>query len=106
MAKYLVESTLTTEGTKGLLAEGGTKRKQVIEKAIGDMGGKLEALYYAFGDRDMIVIVDMPDSVSGAAINLQIAAAGIARNKTTELLTPQEIDKAARKTTSYRPPGG
>jgi uncharacterized protein with GYD domain len=69
------------------------------------MGGKLEAFYYAFGDSDAFVIVDAPDNATTAAISLAVNSSGAVALKTTPLLTPEEIDQAAQKTVSYRPPG-
>ena len=69
------------------------------------MGGKLEAFYYAFGDSDAFVIVDAPDNATTAAISLAVNSSGAVTLKTTPLLTPEEIDQAAQKTVSYRPPG-
>ena len=72
---------------------------------ILSMGGKVEAFYYAFGETDLYAIVDMPDNVSVAAFALTIAASGAVSLKTTVLMTPEEIDKAVKKSPSYRPPG-
>ena len=58
-----------------------------------------------FGDPDVFVIVDAPDNVTTAAISLAVGSSGAATLKTTVLLTPEEIDQAAQKTVSYRPPG-
>ena len=106
MGKYLIEFSYTREGAKGLLAEGGTKRREAVEKAIKGAGGRLEAFYYAFGEDDGLVIADGLDNVSVAAVTLAVAASGAAGVKTTVLLTPEEIDQAVKKTNSYRPPGG
>ena len=105
MAKYLVEATYKSDGLKGLLAEGGTKRREAAAKAIKSAGGKVEAFYFAFGQSDAIVIVDLPDNVSAAAVSLAINASGAVTTKTTVLLTPGEIDEAAKKSVSYRAPG-
>jgi uncharacterized protein with GYD domain len=105
MAKYLWQANYVGEGLKGLLKEGGSSRRAVVEKIIGSMGGKLEVFYYAFGETDLYVIVDMPDNVSVAAFALTIAASGAVTLKTTVLMTPEEIDKAVKKTPGYRPPG-
>lgn len=106
MPKYLIEATYTAEGVKGLIAEGGTRRREAIESAINGLGATVESFYYAFGDYDLVVIADAPDSVSVAALNLQVAAAGGARTRTTVLLTTQEIDEAANMAVGYRRPGG
>lgn len=105
MPKYLVQANYVGEGLKGLVKEGGSSRRAAVEKLFGSLGGRLEAFYYAFGDTDLFVIGDVPDNVSAAALSLIVNAAGGATTKTTVLLTPEEIDAAAKKTPSYRPPG-
>ena len=104
MAKYLITASYTAEGAKGLLKDGGTKRRQAAEQAIQSSGGKLEAFYFAFGDYDAFIIVDAPDHASIAATSVAINASGAVRTKTVVLLTPEEIDQAVRKGISYRAP--
>jgi len=105
MAKYLVQANYVREGVKGLLKEGGSSRRAAVEKLIKSGGGKLETFYYAFGETDLYVIMDMPDNASMTALALTVAASGIINLKTTVLMTPEEIDTAAKKTPIYRPPG-
>ena len=105
MPKYLWEVSYTAEGTKGLMKEGGTKRRAAVVKALQAVGGKLEAFYYAFGNYDVYAIADIPDYESAAAFSLAINASGAARLRTTVLLEPAEIDAATRKSIAYRPPG-
>ncbi len=105
MPKYLVQANYVSEGLKGLLKEGGTSRRDEVEKAITSVGGTLEAFYYAFGETDAYIIAEAPDNVSAAALGLMVNASGTVTCKTTVLLTPQEIDEAAKKTPSYRAPG-
>jgi uncharacterized protein with GYD domain len=105
MAKYLVEANYIGDGIKGLLKEGGTSRRAAVEAAAKTVGGSVEAFYYAFGETDAYVIIDIPDNVTTAALALTIAATGTVTLKTTALLTPEEIDQAVKKSPSYRPPG-
>jgi uncharacterized protein with GYD domain len=105
MPKYLIEAMYTAEGAKGLLAEGGTKRRDAAVKAIKAAGGKVETFYFTFGKSDAIVVVDLPDNVSAAAASLAINASGVVATSTTVLLTPAEIDEAAKKSVPYRGPG-
>ena len=105
MAKYLFQASYTKEGLKGLFEEGGTSRRKAVEKAIEGMGGKLEAFYYAFGFADVVGIADLPDNVAASAFSLLVAAAGGATVQTTVLITPDEVDKAVKKSIDYRPPG-
>ena len=105
MAKYLVTGSYTSEGLKGLLKEGGSGRRKAVEDAVKSMGGHLEAYYFAFGDNDVITIVDVPDHVTAAALAIGISSTGTVGTKTTVLLTPEEIDQATKKTLSFRPAG-
>ena len=105
MAKYLFEVSYPPEGVKGILKEGGSKRRHVVEEAIKANGGKLEAFYFAFGKYDAYLIIDVPDNVSVAATTMVVNASGGASVRTTVLLTPEEIDQAAKKTVNYTPPG-
>lgn len=106
MSKYLVRASYTAEGTKGLVrGGGGTARRAAVERMMESVDGKVEGFYYAFGDDDAYVIVDAPDNISAAAVALTVNASGAAVVKTTVLLTPEEMDQAARKTVKYSPPG-
>jgi uncharacterized protein with GYD domain len=64
------------------------------------------AFYYALGDDDVFVIVDLPDNTTAAAISLAVNAIGAVQIKTVPLLTAEEVDEAAKKSIDYRPPGG
>jgi uncharacterized protein with GYD domain len=105
MSKYLLQVSYTADGIKGLLKDGGSKRRQVADQAIKSAGGTMEAFYFAFGDADAVVIVDAPDHASVTAASLAINASGFVRSRTTVLLTPEEVDQATKKTVSYRGPG-
>ena len=69
------------------------------------VGGSLESFYFAFGDSDAFVVVDLPDNESAAAVALTVNATGAATVKTVVLLTPDEVDAAAKRSVDYRPPG-
>ena len=105
MPKYLIQASYTQEGLKGLLKEGGTSRRSAVEQLARGLGGSIEAFYYAFGDADVFVIVDMPDDATASAIALTIGATGSVSLKTTVLITPETVDDAVKKTVDYRPPG-
>ena len=104
MPKYLISATYAADGAKGLLNEGGTARRDAMAKLCAELGGELEACYYALGNDDGYVVVDLPDQVTMAALNLVINASGAGRASTTALLTPEEVDEATRKPINYRPP--
>jgi uncharacterized protein with GYD domain len=105
MPKYLLQANYTRDGVVGLIKDGGTRRRAVVENLLKSVGGSVEAFYYAFGDTDLFAIVDTPDDVSMTAISLTVAAAGGATIKTTVLMSAEEVDEAAKKTPMYRAPG-
>jgi uncharacterized protein with GYD domain len=105
MPKYLFQGSYTVEGLRGLLREGGTKRREVAEQLVTQHGGRLEAFYYAYGSDDFFMIADMPDSVTTSAVSLAVNATGAVSFKTIVLITPEEVDAAVKKSVSYRPPG-
>jgi uncharacterized protein with GYD domain len=105
MPKYLLQVSYTAEGAKGVLKDGGSKRREAARAAISSVGGTMEAMYFAFGDNDVIVIVDAPDAASVIASSLALNASGAVTSKTTVLLTAEEVDAATKKSASYTPPG-
>ena len=105
MPKYMIQASYVGEGLKGLLKEGGTKRRDTVAQVIEGMGGTLESFYYAFGDYDVVGVAEMPDNVSSVAFSMMVNASGVINAKTTVLLSPEEIDQATKKVVDYRPPG-
>jgi len=105
MAKYLIQANYIGEGIKGLLKEGGSSRRKVVDELLASVGGRVESFYYAFGDIDAFVIVDVPDNVTAAAVALTVGASGAVTLKTTVLMTPEEVDQATKKSPAYRAPG-
>lgn len=105
MPKYLIEASYTAEGLRGLQKDKASGRKQAVTKVVEGLEGKLEAMYFALGERDVILIVDVPDIVTGAALSLGVSASGLVRTKSTALLTVEETDRALAKRVTYRAPG-
>ena len=104
MPKYLFEASYTQEGLQGLLKEGGTQRREVVENLAAALGGSVEAFYYAFGDYDIYVIANLPDDASATAASLVVGASGAGSVKTTVLIPPETVDDASGKAVNYRPP--
>ena len=105
MAKFLLRATYTVDGIKGVIKEGGSSRRAAAQKAVESVGGRMEAFYYAFGEDDAYVIVDVVDNAAAAALSMTVGATGAVRVRTIALVTPEEIDKAAKANVSYRAPG-
>ncbi|HSV01107.1 MAG TPA: GYD domain-containing protein [Roseiarcus sp.] len=105
MPKFLFEARYTSEGAIGLAKEGGASRREAVKKHLDALGGKLESMYFAFGDVDCFVIVDLPDNVSAAALSLAVNESGLIATKAIVLLTPEDMDKAGKKKVRFRGPG-
>jgi uncharacterized protein with GYD domain len=105
MPKFLIEASYTLDGVKGVQKAGGSSRRDAVAALAESVGGRLESFHFAFGDHDAYVVVDFPDNESAAAVALTVNAAGGATVRTVLLLTPEEVDAAAKRSVDYRPPG-
>lgn len=105
MPKFLVEARYLPEGFKGLAKETPSGRKAVVAQVAKNLGGKLDAMFFSLGENDAIMIFDMPDAVSAAALSCAACASGVVRTKTSILLTAAEADDAFAKPVNYRAPG-
>ena len=106
MPKFLFEGRYSPDGVKGLLKDGGSGRREAVQKLIASVGGRMESMYFAFGGTDVYIIAEMPDNAAAAAVALAVARSGKASANTIVLMTPEEIDAATKKSATYRPPGG
>jgi uncharacterized protein with GYD domain len=105
MPKYLVEASYTATAIKGLKSEGGSARVAATQALVEALGGKLECFYFAFGDTDAFIVVDLPDNTTVAAVQMAVNGSGMISSRTVVLLTPSEIDEAARRDVPFIPPG-
>jgi uncharacterized protein with GYD domain len=106
MPKYLIQGAYSPQGLKGVLKEGGSKRREAAEQLIKGTGGRLEAYYYAFGSDDFVIIAELPSNVDAAALSMAVNDSGAVQSRITVLITPEEADQATKKmkTVKYRPP--
>lgn len=106
MPKYLVRASYTAEGLQGLQKDKASGRKAAVSKALENLGGKLECIYFAFGEDDVLVIFDLPDNVAAARLAVAVGASGLVRTRTTPLLTVEEADQAlGAPDIGFRAPG-
>ena len=88
MPKYLCQGSYTDQGLQGLLKEGGSQRRAMVEQLAKDLGGKLETFYFAFGSDDFVILLDLPSNVDMAAVAMVANASGGVKSRITVLLTP------------------
>jgi uncharacterized protein with GYD domain len=105
MPHYLQQVAYSQEGWKALVANP-QNRIEAVRPAIEKLGGKIEAAWFSFGDYDVVIIVDLPDNVSAAAIAMAFAAGGACKSvQTMPLISPDEAMQALKKAgkSGYRP---
>ena len=104
MTKYLFEANYVGDGIKGLMREGGTKRRDAVGGP--QIGGRLarQLLLRLWGHRRPGRL-RYPRQANAAALSLMINSTGAVNLRLKPLMTPEDIDEAAKKTPSYRAPG-
>lgn len=106
MALYLVQVEYTPEAAAALV-NNPQDRSETIRPSVEKLGGKLEHFWISLGKYDTAVVVQMPDPVSAAALELAVLAGGVCKSIiTTPLLTVQEGMEAMKKAAAsgYKPP--
>jgi uncharacterized protein with GYD domain len=76
----------------------------MVEQLAEEMGGKLEAFYYAFGGDDFVIILDLPSNMDMAATAIAAQASGMVKSRVTVLMTPEDVDQAVKRKVDFRPP--
>jgi uncharacterized protein with GYD domain len=105
MPRYLFIGKYTAEGARGVIKDGGSRRREVAEKLMSSIGGSVEAFYFGFGEDDFYLIADLPDHAAAAAASLTVGASGALGVRTVVLMTAEEVDEAAKRSVDYWPPG-
>ena len=106
MGLYLMQVAYTSSAVKALVGKP-QARKDVVEKVLASVGGKLVSFHFCFGDYDVVLIADLPGNDAAAAVALATSATGaISKFHTTVLMTAEEGVSAMTKAgkVSYTPP--
>ncbi|HXG66662.1 MAG TPA: GYD domain-containing protein [Blastocatellia bacterium] len=107
MAYYLLQGAYTSEAW-ATLVKNPADRIEAIRPVVEKLGGSVENAWFAFGEYDVLVIMQMPDNISAAAFALAVAAGGAFKaHKTTPLMTIADGIEAMKKAagSGYQPPG-
>jgi uncharacterized protein with GYD domain len=107
MARYLVQASYTADAWAAMV-ERPEDRSVSVRRMVQHAGGHLECFYLAFGDHDVVAIVEVPDNIAAAAVSMAAAAGGGLRTiRTTPLLTPEDALAAMgrARTVEYSAPG-
>lgn len=105
MTHYLLQIAYTPE-TWAKMVQNPQDRAEAVRGPVEKLGGKVERFWMAFGEYDVIGVVEMPDNVAAAAFSMAIAAGGACKDvKTTPLMSTQQGMEALRHaaTCGYQP---
>lgn len=97
MASYLLQVAYTPQAWAALL-KNPQDRTQVLRPVLDKLGGKFETAYFAFGDYDVVAVLDLPGDIDAAAFSIAAAAGGaIKAIKTTPLMSISDGITALQK---------
>jgi uncharacterized protein with GYD domain len=106
MSYYMLQVAYKPE-TWATLIKNPQNRVDAVRPAVQKLGGTIEGGWFAFGQYDVIVILQLPDNVSAAALSMAISAGGASTAVlTTPLMTVDEWIEAMQKAggVGYHPP--
>ena len=106
MSRYLIEAAFTSDSFAALVKAPHDRLGQ-LRPVVDQLGGSIETAYFTFGESDLILIAELPDNVSAAALSMAVSAAGGVRlHRTTPLLTIAESVRAMEQASGieYRSP--
>lgn len=106
MPQFLSQVSYTDQAWK-CLVEHPQNRMEAIRPVIEKLGGHIVNAWFAFGDYDFVLITELPNNVSAAALSMAASAGGACKSiKTTPLMETAEGLEALKKaaTSGYQPP--
>ena len=107
MTFYLTRGKVSQD-TMDALVQKPQDRLITMTRVLRDIGGRLHYYFFCFGEYDIILLYELPDNVSAAALAMALTASGsVTEVDTTVLLTMEEaIDAmkvAGEATGTYSP---
>jgi uncharacterized protein with GYD domain len=110
MAFYLYQLSYSKDAIKAMVANP-SDREAAARKLIEALGGKLHHLFFAFGEYDVICLIEGVDDTMAAAGALAVASTGtVTKSATIKLMTSTEamaaMATAGKVTGAYKPPQG
>ena len=110
MAYYLYQLSYSHDAIKAMVATP-SDREAAARKLIEALGGKLHHLFFAFGDHDVICLIEAPDDTVMMACAAAVASAGtVSGSSTIKLMTASDamaaMTLAGTVTGAYKPPHG
>ncbi len=108
MAHYLFQCSYTAEAWASLV-QNPRNRLEAVRSVVEKLGGSMENGWTAFGEYDVVAVLQMPNNVSVAAFSMAVSAGGAVKSiKTTPLMSMEEGVEAMKKASGlgYQAPTG
>ena len=110
MARYVIFFTYSSGSWEQLIKNPEFDRTAAMRQIADSMGGTLESVNWMFGPYDGIEVLDVPDSITAAALSVTLISSGAFKHvETHELLNEQQMGQAIqacnRSRQAFRPPG-
>jgi len=108
MSYYLYQLAYSQSAIKAMVASP-SDREAAARKLIEALGGKLHHLFFAFGEWDVVCLIEGPDDKFMMAGAAAVGASGtVSKSATTKLMTAADamaaMGMAAKATVAYKPP--
>ncbi len=110
MSMYLYQLAYSHSAIKAMVASP-TDREAAARKLIEAIGGKLHHLFFAFGEWDVVCLIEAPDDKAMMAAATAVGASGtVSKSATTKLVTAADamaaMTIAGKAIGAYKPPHG
>jgi uncharacterized protein with GYD domain len=110
MSYYLYQLSYSKDAIKAMVANP-SDREAAARKLIEAIGGKLHHLFFAFGQYDVICLIEAPDDKAMMAGAAAVASAGtVSASSTIKLMTAADamsaMTMAGKVTGTYKAPHG
>ncbi len=105
MPNYLIQVAYSPEAWEALVRNP-QNRVEAVKPAIEKLGGKIQHAWFSFGEYDVLILAEMPNNISAAAIAIAFAGGGACKTvHTTPLLSAEEAVEALKKAaeSGYKP---
>ncbi len=109
MAYYLARAKVSQTAMDALVKRP-EDRFVTMTRLLKGAGGRLHYYFFSFGAFDIVLLFELPDNVTAAAVSMVLSSSGSVTDiETTPLLTMEEAIESMRKagdaTGVYAPPG-
>ena len=100
MPRHLVRCDLDGDYFNDTLESGFQSRESEMRAVVESVGGTLSSLFWAHGDDDLYLVIDLPDDTTLNALLLGTLQSAHFTTATTAIFTSSEMDEARARVRS------